>query len=184
MFIGALSALCLCDAHKVRRADGSHVILMKNPTWSTEIWGLWYTIRNNVYVFLLFPMFFASNWFYTYQFNGVNGAHFNTRTRALNNLLYWFAQIIGAFMAGYALDIQRFKRNTRARAGLIVLIFLTAAIWGLGYAWQTSVPDRDVTGVVGYNGKMDWTSDGYVEGLLIYIAYGFYDAVWQLSVYW
>ncbi|KAF7896515.1 hypothetical protein EAF00_006529 [Botryotinia globosa] len=184
MFIGALSALCLCDAHKVRRADGSHVILMKNPTWNTEIWGLWYTLRNNVYVFLLFPMFFASNWFYTYQFNGVNGAHFNTRTRALNNILYWFAQIIGAFLSGYALDIQRFKRTTRARAGLIVLIVLTAAIWGAGYGFQSSVPDRDVTGKLDYEGKMDWTSEGYAEGLVLYIAYGFYDAVWQLSVYW
>lgn len=184
MFIGALSALCLCDAHKVRRADGSHVILMKNPTWNTEIWGLWYTLRNNVYVFLLFPMFFASNWFYTYQFNGVNGAHFNTRTRALNNILYWFAQIIGAFLSGYALDIQRFKRTTRARAGLIVLIILTAAIWGAGYGFQSSVPDRDVTGKLDYEGKMDWTSEGYAEGLVLYIAYGFYDAVWQLSVYW
>ncbi|KAK6601150.1 UNC93-like protein 7 [Botrytis cinerea] len=184
MFIGALSALCLCDAHKVRRADGSHVILMKNPTWNTEIWGLWYTLRNNVYVFLLFPMFFASNWFYTYQFNGVNGSHFNTRTRALNNILYWFAQIIGAFLSGYALDIQRFKRTTRARAGLIVLIILTAAIWGAGYGFQSSVPDRDVTGKLDYEGKMDWTSEGYAEGLVLYIAYGFYDAVWQLSVYW
>ncbi|QSZ32037.1 hypothetical protein DSL72_001606 [Monilinia vaccinii-corymbosi] len=184
MFLGALSALCLCDAHKVRRADGSHVILMKNPTWGTEIWGLWYTLRSNVYVFLLFPMFFASNWFYTYQFNGVNGAHFNTRTRALNNILYWFAQIIGAFLSGYSLDVQRYSRATRARAALIILLLLTLAIWGGGYAWQATVPDRNVTGNPDYEGKMDWKDEGYAKGLMMYISYGFFDAVWQLSVYW
>ncbi|KAA8571415.1 hypothetical protein EYC84_001418 [Monilinia fructicola] len=184
MFVGALSALCLCDANKVRRADGSHVILMKNPTWNTEIWGLWYTLRNNVYVFLLFPMFFASNWFYTYQFNGVNGAHFNTRTRALNNILYWLAQILGAFLSGYSLDVQRYTRATRARAGLIVLLLLTFAIWGAGYAWQMTVPDRNITGKPNYQDKMDWKDEGYPQGLAMYVAYGFYDAVWQLSVYW
>lgn len=184
MFLGAMVALCLCDASKVQRADGSHVILMKNPTWYTEIWGLWFTLRNNLYVLLLFPMFFASNWFYTYQFNGVNGAHFNTRTRALNNILYWLAQIFGAFSSGYALDIQRYNRATRARAGLILLFILTMAVWGAGYAWQTSEPDRSITGKPNYNKKMDWTNENYAEGLMMYITYGFYDAVWQLSVYW
>ncbi|RAL65483.1 hypothetical protein DID88_001049 [Monilinia fructigena] len=129
-------------------------------------------------------MFFASNWFYTYQFNGVNGAHFNTRTRALNNILYWFAQIIGAFLSGYSLDVQRYSRATRARAGLILLLLLTFAIWGAGYAWQMTVPDRNITGKPNYQGKMDWKDEGYAQGLAMYIAYGFYDAVWQLSVYW
>ncbi|KAL1848959.1 hypothetical protein Daus18300_013418 [Diaporthe australafricana] len=45
-------------------------------------------------------MFFASNVFYTYQTNDMNGAHFNTRTRSRNNLLYWLAQIFGAVVIG------------------------------------------------------------------------------------
>lgn len=60
---------------------------MKNPTWKTELLGLWETIRTDSYVVFLFPMFFASNWFYTYQFNDFNGAKFNVRTRSLNNTL-------------------------------------------------------------------------------------------------
>jgi hypothetical protein len=88
MFLGAVLAWCLVDARHIVRPDGSRVILMKHPTWQSEIFGLWELLRSDSYVVLLFPMFFASNWFYTYQFNDVNLARFNIRTRALNNTLY------------------------------------------------------------------------------------------------
>ena len=84
-FCGALMALTLCKADDVIRRDGSKVILMKNPTWKTELLGLYETLRSDPYVILLFPMFFCSNWFYTYQFNDFNAARFNTRTCALIN---------------------------------------------------------------------------------------------------
>ena len=81
MFAGAVLAWGLADAGNVRRADGSHVIIMKNPTWRSEIFGMWEVFRSDPYIVLLFPMFIASNYFYTYQFNDVNLAKFNTRTR-------------------------------------------------------------------------------------------------------
>ncbi|KAH7401774.1 hypothetical protein DE146DRAFT_651556 [Phaeosphaeria sp. MPI-PUGE-AT-0046c] len=40
-------------------------------TWKTEIFGLWETLWSDSCIIFLFPMFFASNWFYTYQFNDV-----------------------------------------------------------------------------------------------------------------
>ena len=92
-FLGACLAWTLVDAKHVMRRDGSKIILMKNPTWKTEILGLWETLWNDPYVIFLFPMFFASNWFYTYQFNDVNSARFDVRTRALNSVLYWLAQM-------------------------------------------------------------------------------------------
>ena len=183
MFCGAVLALCLCDAHKVVRADGSRVILMKNPTWKSEILGLWYTFRTDYYIVLLFPMFFASNYFYTYQFNGFNGAHFNTRTRALNNTVYWLGQIIGAFTCGYALDIRGIRRSNKAKVALVLLFALTMAVWGGGYAYQSRVPQRDVTSSPTFV-KMDWTDHGYVGPMFLYIFYGFFDAAWQLCVYW
>ncbi|TAQ83123.1 hypothetical protein B7494_g8553 [Chlorociboria aeruginascens] len=184
MCSGAVLALFLCDADKVQRSNGSRVILMKNPTWSTEVYGLWYTLKSDIYILLLFPMFFASNWFYTYQFNGVNGAHFNTRTRALNNTLYWLAQIAGAFTAGFTLDTVGFRRSVKAKAALLGLLILTCIIWGGGYAYQVSVPsDRKTTSNPNYQ-KMDWTDKGYVGPMFLYIFYGFYDAAWQLCVYW
>ena len=48
----------------------------------------WEPLWNDLYVILLFPIFFASNWFYTYEFKDVNLVQLNTRTRALNSTLY------------------------------------------------------------------------------------------------
>ena len=183
MLAGAVLALCLCNATNVIREDGSHVVLMKNPTWVSEFKGLWETLRYDSYIILLFPMFFASNWFYTYQFNGINNAHFNTRTRALNNTLYWSSQIIGALIFGTALDIQSVSRRLKAKCDLFALLVITMAIWGGGYAFQHSTEPRSVTSADGYVG-MDWKDSGYVGPMFLYMFYGFYDAAWQTSVYW
>lgn len=151
---------------------------MKHPTWKTEILGLWETLRSDSYIILLFPMFFASNWFYTYQFNGVNLARFNVRTRALNSTLYWLAQILGAFVFGFALDFPNVRRTTRAKVAWIVMFVLTFAVWGAGYVFQSTYTRKDGSPLY------DWTSNGYVGPMFLYIAYGFYDAAWQTCVYW
>lgn len=31
---------------------------------------------------------------------------------------------------------------------------------------------------------MDWTTNGYVGPMFLYIFYGLYDAAWQTSIYW
>src|SRR5579859_1688494 len=89
-----------------------------------EFRGLFETLKTDYYILLLFPMFWASNWFYTYQFNGVNAYYFNIRTRAFNSLFYWYlpllicltrrlSQIFGAITFGTFLDWSRFNRRTR-----------------------------------------------------------------------
>ncbi|KAK3072864.1 hypothetical protein LTR53_006050 [Teratosphaeriaceae sp. CCFEE 6253] len=178
-FLGGCLAWTLVDAKQVIRTDGSRIILMKNPTWRSEILGLWETLFTDPYIICLFPMFFA---FYTYQFNDVNLAQFNTRTRALNNTLYWTAQIIGASVFGFALDSTRLRRTARAISAWVALFVLTMAIWGGGYAFQTSYTRAEVN-ADGYR-KMDWTASGYVGPMFLYIFYGFYDAAWQTCVYW
>ena len=155
---------------------------MKNPTWWTEIIGLWQTFQSDPYIVLLFPMFFASNWFYTYQFNDINGVKFDTRTKALNNTLYWLMQIIGAFVFGYALDRTWLPRRIRARVCWAVLFTLTMAIWGGGYAFQKNYTREDAAQP---NFPIyDWKTNGYVGPMFLYMFYGFYDAAWQTSVYW
>lgn len=187
MFLGAVMALFLVDAKKVVREDNTKVILMKNPSWSTEFKGLWETLYTQPWVLLLFPMFFSSNLFYTYQNNGMNGAHFNVRTRALNNLLYWLAQIIGAILVGYALDAGKVRRSVRAKASLAGLFVLTFAIWGGGYAWQKIQVSREVaTDPAFEDQKVDWTDGGkkFIGPMFLYFFYGFYDAAWQTCIYW
>lgn len=88
---------------------------------------------------MLFPFFLTSNWFYTWQFNDYNGALFTLRTRALNNMLYWFFQIFGAMVFGIAIDSSRFRRRVRGWAGLGVVTMLSMAVWGGCYSFQMSV---------------------------------------------
>lgn len=186
MVIGAVLAMSLVNAQSVRREDGSKVILMKNPTWRSEFKGLWECLSLQPWVIALFPMFFASNIFYTYQQNGVNGAHFNVRTRALNNLLYWLAQIFGAVVFGYALDYPKIRRSMRAKISFGALFALTFIIWGGGWAYQVNKPARAVTLTDEYaqNMTMDWTDPGYAGPMFLYIFYGTYDAIWQTCIYW
>lgn len=183
MFFGACLALTLCNAGDIVRKDGSRVILMKNPTWQSELIGLFETLKFEPFVLLLFPMFFSSNWFYVYQQNSVNGAHFNTRTKALNSLLYWTAQIIAAAVWGYCLDTERVRRTTRAKAALGVLFVLTFAIWGGGYAYEKTYTRASVATDSGFV-PTDWTDSGYAGPMFLYIFYGLYDAAWQATVYW
>ena len=173
MFCGAVLAWTLVDAKYIERGDGSHVIIMKHPTWQSEIFGLWEVLLSDPYIILLFPMFFSSNWFYTYQFNSVNSAKFDVRTRALNDTLYWTSQIIGAYIFGYALDMPKVRRTMRAKASLVVLFVITMAIWGGGYAWQKPYT-RAETSATTYVAE-DWTASGYVGPMFLFMFYGFYD---------
>jgi len=182
MFCGAVLALFLCNAQDIIRPDGTRVVLMKNPSWQSEFVGLWETVKFEPFIILLFPMFWASNWFTTYQTNGINGSHFSTRTKALNSVLYYMAQILGALALGYLLDIEKVRRTIRAKAVWTFLMVMTMVIWGGGYAYaktytRATVASPDFV-------PTDWTTHGYVGPMFLYIFYGMYDALWQATVYW
>lgn len=178
MAIGFFLAWGLSDSKYIKRKDGSKVIVIKHPTWLTEIKGLFETLKNDYFIVLLFPMFMASNWFTAYQFNSVNGFYFNIRTRSLNSLLYWLCQMIGAFVFGELLDMQRFSRSMRARINFGLLFVLTMGIWGGGYAFQRTYTRNSESP------NMDWSSSGYAGPMFLYMFYGFYDASFQTFSYW
>lgn len=185
MVIGAALSFCLCNADKVIREDGTKVIMMKNPTWMSELKGLFQNLINEPWIMLLFPMFFCSNIFYTYQNNVINGVVFNDRGRALNGLLYWLAQIIAAILNGFALDYSGLRRSTRARLSLAFLIACSFGIWGGGWAWQKTQPTRAWWDAHSKDPKVDYTDGGkYLGPMFLYFFYGMYDAIWQTCIYW
>lgn len=57
----------MADPHKMIRTDGTKVTSPRHPSWKVEIVGLWVTLIKDPLIILLFPMFFASNWFYTWR---------------------------------------------------------------------------------------------------------------------
>jgi len=126
----------------------------------------------------------SDNWFYTYQQNAVNAAIFDTRTRALNSFLYYFAQIVGAIIIGPLLDLPKVRRVVRARGALACLFALTLVIYGGGYAWQKGYTresvDPKTTGYV----PLDWSNSRSSGPMALYFFYGFYDAAWQGCIYW
>lgn len=182
MIVGAIVSLFLMPAEKVVKSDGSKVIVKKNPTFVSEMKGLFKLLKVDPYIILLFPMFFSSNWFYTYQFNDFNLAKFNIRTRSLNNLLYWLAQIVGALTWGFILDWKRFNRKTRAKAFHIFVFVITMAIWGGGYDFQKQFTRAESES--GDVEAMDWTDGAYIGPMFLYMFYGIFDAIWQTYVYW
>jgi MFS family permease len=155
---------------------------MKHPSWKSEFLGLYETFFTDPYILALFPMFLASNWFYAYHFTDINGAYFNLRTRALNNVCYYIFQIIGAYTFGFALDYKGLRRTVRAKIALFALFALIMVIYGLGYKFQLTY-DR-AFGESETAIKKDWTHSGYLGPFFLYIFYGFTDAAWQTCVYW
>ena len=115
-------------------------------------------------------------------FNSVNGAYFNLRTRALNGVVYYLMQIVGAYVFGFALDYKGVRRTTRAKAAWFALLALIMVVWGCGYKFQTTYnrafgEDKTIP-------KKDWSDPGYAGPFVLYMFYGFSDAAWQTCVYW
>ncbi|KAJ2377877.1 hypothetical protein H4S02_007522, partial [Coemansia sp. RSA 2611] len=94
--LGSMSALCLAPPQRVIRDDGSHVVLMRYTNVRYEMMEI-LKLFVNPWILLLIPISLASNFFYTYQYGPYNGALFTLRTRGLNSMLYWAAQMAAAY---------------------------------------------------------------------------------------
>lgn len=173
----------LCEAKDVIRSDGSRVILVQKLSWKQEMLGFWTTLRKDTYILFYFPMFFASNWFYPYQYNDFNLDGFNIRTRALNNTLYWLSEIGAAWLIGHALDTKRLTRSRRARVAYIALFVVTMSIWGGGFAWEKQNSHLKATATTDSTRK-DFTDSAYLGPMFLYMSYGFFAATWQTCTYW
>jgi hypothetical protein len=126
-------------------------------------------------------MFFASNYFYTWQFGCYNAPLFNIRARSLNNLVYWIAQIIGSVSIGLLLDRKKIGRRARAFTGWAVLFTMVFSVHIWGYFYQRQYT-RESTGETAP--KIDIYDRAYVSRVWFYIFCGLLDAMWQTNAYW
>ncbi|KAK6464644.1 major facilitator superfamily domain-containing protein [Scheffersomyces coipomensis] len=185
MCLGSVIASFMLPMEKVWKTDGTRVMTQKHPNWKTELIGLWKLLISEPKILLLFPMFFASNWFYTYQFNDFNAGRFNVRTRSLNSLLYWASQMGGSVVIGTILDLKRFKRSTRARIGWVIVFVLGMGIWGGGLKfalqfdrWDVNAANPDALVPI------DYTHGNYIGPMFLYMFYGAFDAIFQSFIFW
>ncbi|KAG1730091.1 hypothetical protein EDB19DRAFT_1832168 [Suillus lakei] len=163
------------------RTDGTRIVMPRHPSWKSEFYGLWVAIITDPMILLLFPMFFASNYFYTWQFNDYNSALFNIRARSLNNFMYWLSQIIGSGMIGVVLDSKRLRRRVRAFTGWGILLVMAFVVHVWAYYYQRTYTRASVPPD---SQKMDIYDTSYPAHVWLMIFYGLLDAMWQTTIFW
>ncbi|KAI7875611.1 MFS general substrate transporter [Lichtheimia hyalospora FSU 10163] len=175
MVIGIGLTLILVSPSRIVRSDNTKVEVHKASGWRTELMGVLHVWKEWRMIALI-PAFFASNYFYTYQFH-VNAVYFDAATRALNGTMYWGFQILGSLGIGLLLDYQGLTRRTRALIAGAILFVIMMAIWGGGMAFQMTFEND-------YADPIHWTHPGFGGPFVLYIFYGFTDAVYQSYMYW
>eukprot|EP00123_Amoebidium_parasiticum_P017372 comp23823_c0_seq2/m.41523 comp23823_c0_seq2/g.41523 ORF comp23823_c0_seq2/g.41523 comp23823_c0_seq2/m.41523 type:complete len:469 (-) comp23823_c0_seq2:632-2038(-) len=199
MAIGSIAAFfLLVNPNTVIREDGEAVIFEKaaNPLDEFKNVALMFLDKH---MLLLTPLFATSNFFYSYQFNAVNGALFTIRARGLNSALYWASQMLGAFLFGKMfLDQPSMSRKKRATlGGMILAVFFTVA-WGLGcylqLGWQGGYDkpgyecdpkNANCPADLAAKKRIDVNDGGmYIYPIICFLLYGMGDAMLQTYAYW
>ncbi|KAF9188385.1 hypothetical protein BGZ51_000631 [Haplosporangium sp. Z 767] len=182
MGLATLLAVFLASPSSIVRDDGEPVIVAKFAGLKAEFIAI-LSVFCDWRMLLLIPAFFFSNFSYTYQFNDFNGFNFNIRTRSLNSILFWVAQIIGALFIGHLLDRIPLRRPRRAILGLAVIALLFMGTWigalmmQLKHKWERKTATEDEL--------IDFEhGDDYTGPLVIYTMFGFCDAAFAVYCYW
>ncbi|XP_022888800.1 UNC93-like protein 1 isoform X2 [Olea europaea var. sylvestris] len=179
MSIGTVLSLAISHPSRVHRDDGSRCTNIEYSSVSVEAIEI-LKLFLNWKMLLLVPAYWASNFFYSYQFNNVSGVLFNLRTRGLCNVFYWAAQMVGSIFIGYIMDFSFKSRRTRGLVGIGVVAVLGTAIWGAGVANQLNYSRHDLP-----THKLDFKDyTDFAGPFVLYFSYGLFDAMFQSMVYW
>jgi MFS family permease len=192
MTIGALISVLLLPTNKVIRNDGSPVVKIKYSSPISELKSV-FALFKDWRMLALVPMFFTSNWVYTYQFTAVNAFNFTQRTRYMNSMFYWMAQIFASILYGAFLDREQWSRPTRARYGLILLAVVCAGTWAGGIAFQATFGPQStiledgqyVKNPADFRGiDLVENTSSYIAPFFLYFFYGVSDSMYQGYSYW
>lgn len=179
---GAFVTLLLKSPGKMLRSDGTPVVVPKQASWTDEIRGLARVLITDPWIVLLFPLFLASNWAYTWQFQVYNAQLFTLRTRALNSLVYWMSQMVGSFVLGFILDNPRLKRRQRAWIGWAIATIFVFAVWGGSYHVAKGYSRESI--LLPSFKRTDVYDSGYVGLVFLYAFMGLLDSIVQCFTYW
>lgn len=86
-------------------------------------------------------------------------------------------QILGSLLFGLLLDSQLMSRRTRAMVGCGILFLIFMAVWAGGFVFQLGFEND-------FDSPMHWTDPGFGGPFVLYLFYGFSDAIYQTFMYW
>ncbi|KAJ1954003.1 hypothetical protein EC988_002668, partial [Linderina pennispora] len=184
--LGSVLGLALAPPSRVVRDDGSSVVMVKYTNVGTEALEVVKLFLNPLMLALI-PMCFTSNFFYGYQFGAINGALFNLRTRGFNNIIYWGAQMVGAYAISFILDNKNMNRKKRGIIGFIVVAVFFNVMWGGTLALQKKYTHGPtLTELTDYpGGPIDFKDSSRAGGpITLYFVCGLGDALYQSFAYW
>ncbi|RSH93071.1 hypothetical protein EHS25_007424 [Saitozyma podzolica] len=189
MIVGAILSCLLAPPWLVVRSDGSRAGHNPKLNKHDESAGNKFlrvakrealsvlALRHEKRVIFLIPMFFAANWFYSYQQNIMNGTSFDLDGRTLNSALYWAAQMIGGFLIGAVCDFPWLSRPKRALLAWAFVFVFGNAVMGGGLAFENLREAHPADWIV-------FQSSEYAGPAVLYFFYGMLDALWQGLSYW
>ncbi|KAL7420594.1 hypothetical protein Q5752_004545 [Cryptotrichosporon argae] len=178
MGVGIAACWTLLPPGRVVRNDGTIVKIQSFANPKDEVRGLWNTLKEPQ-ILLLVPLFFFSNYFYSYQ-SALAVAIFDATTRAVNGVVKSTGQIVGAIIIGILLDVVPVKR--RRNRGLIGVATATAFIcvaygWGLAYQLR-------FTRATEPSPKINYADAAFGEPIALLVFYDVADAMYQGVAYW
>ena len=137
MLFGIVSSFLVLPPNMVVRGDGSIPKLDTSTKIHEELVEMIKVVKD-WRILALFPMFFASNYFYAYQ-GSLNATVFDGPTRALNATLEGAGAIVGALLIGYLVfDNKYFHRRQRGYLGLAAVTVMVIIIWAVALSWQVT----------------------------------------------
>ncbi|KAI9298015.1 hypothetical protein K502DRAFT_300049 [Neoconidiobolus thromboides FSU 785] len=180
MLFGSSISFLLAPIQDVIKDDGRPVLIHRYKSVGREAAAVFSMIKDWKMLCLL-PLFLSSNWFYSYQFQVFNAEVFAIRTRSLNTVFYWFAQMVGALFLGKFLDNTRLNRSRKGLYAMIFIFVTSTCIWAGGLAFQLSY---SIENNPYKTTKIDFTSKEWGPLLILYILYGVMDSMIQTLAYW
>ena len=188
MILGSVSSVfVLVDPNKVTKNDGAPVVFEKATSAKEEIIAAAKAITDP-FVVKMILFFFASNWFYTYEFGGYNSSLFNVRTRGLNSGLFWGAQMIGATLTGFITDKKGWTMRKRGVYAFIWNCLNLLVAWGACFIVNYTITCGSGAGKGWDKGEpgcnIDLKDGRYAGLVIVFMFMGMQDAVFQSFCYW
>jgi len=184
--LGAAIAPCaLAHPSRVVREDGTQVTFEQGSSPKEELLSAMRGF-SDPFIQRNILFYFASNWFYTYDFSGFNAHQFSMRTRGLNSSLFWAAQMLAAWCFGMLLDAPC-SAVLRAKRGMIIVLSSLLVSQGLAIVINFV---GDCHGRQGWDKNepcgLDFAQDSPYSfaPMGVYLLLGAADAVYQNYAYW